>query len=85
MYSCQPCVLVSVKPKIGCSEQKHHKHLEASRFSQTQRTDRLALQKASSSLKSPETDASLKVSFKILRDAHPRQLIECKRCPFINV
>lgn len=50
----------------------------------TQHTDRLSLQRASSWIKSPETDASVKVSFKILQ-AHTQQLIECERCPFVNV
>lgn len=41
----------------------------------------LSLQKAISSLLSPET-ASVDVNVKILRDVHAQQLIECERCPF---
>lgn len=47
----------------------------------TQRADWLSLQKAISSLSSPET-ASVDVSIKILRDVLAQQLTECERCPF---
>lgn len=50
----------------------------------TQGADWLSLQKASSSLLSPET-ASVDVSIKILRDVHAQQLTESERCPFVNV